>query len=145
MVKAAAAAAAAPPSFPSLAGDQRVVAAAAAAAAGQGWAGPRTPSPLFPAGLQAPGLGHQGSCDPSTLLAASWGCTWTPVPGIMGNGMTKVGWGRIAQPAPAGPQSWLRAPVSDLLTLSESVSISLSPCDSQIVFLCVSLWSGISL
>lgn len=124
MVKAAAAAAA-PPSFPSLAGDQLVVAAAAAAAAGQGWAGPRSPGPLFPAGLQAPGLGHQGSCDPSALLAASWGCTWTPAPGIMGNGMTKVGWGRIAQPAPAGPQSRLQPPS---LTFWLSLNLCLYLC-----------------
>uniref|UniRef100_A0A9L0J133 Dual specificity protein phosphatase 15 n=1 Tax=Equus asinus TaxID=9793 RepID=A0A9L0J133_EQUAS len=49
-----------------------------------------TPGPLLPARLQAPGLGHQGSCDPSALRAASWGCARTPAPGIMGNGMTKV-------------------------------------------------------
>ncbi|XP_073092858.1 dual specificity protein phosphatase 15 isoform X5 [Manis javanica] len=45
----------------------------AAAAAGQAWAGPRTPGPLFPARLQAPGPGCQRSGDPSALRAASWG------------------------------------------------------------------------
>ena len=95
---AAAAAAAAPPPFPSLAGGRRAVVVAAAAAAGQG--------PLFPARLQAPGLGQQGNYDPSALRAASWGCARTPAPGIMGNGMTKVG-GRgsrsahLAAPSPA--------------------------------------------
>lgn len=81
------AAAAAAPSFPSRAGGRRAVAAA------PGWPGPRTPGPRFPARLQAPGLGHQGSCDPSALRAASRGCARPPGPGIMGNGMTKVGGG----------------------------------------------------
>ncbi|XP_057358855.1 dual specificity protein phosphatase 15 isoform X2 [Manis pentadactyla] len=62
----------------------------AAAAAGQAWAGPRTPGPLFPARLQAPGPSCQRSGDPNALREASWGCARTPAPGIMGNGMTKV-------------------------------------------------------
>ena len=83
-----------------------MVAAAAAAAAGQG--------PLFPARLQAPGVGQQGSCDPSALRAASWGCARTPVPVIMGNGMTKVG-GRgsrsshLAAPSVAAAQALPRS------------------------------------
>ena len=81
-------AAAAPPSFPSVAWGRRAV---TAASAGQGWAGPRTPVPLLHFRLPAPGLGHQGSCDPSVFPAVSWGCARTPAPGIMGNGMTKVG------------------------------------------------------
>lgn len=94
---AAAAAAAAPPPFPSRAGGRRAV-----AVAGQGWAGPRTPGPPFPARLQAPGLGRQGSCDRIAFRATSWGCARTAAPGIMGNGMTKVGGGpRAASPAPA--------------------------------------------
>lgn len=125
---AAAAAAAASPSFPSQAGGRRAV---AAAAAGQGWAGPRTPGPLLPARLQAPGLGHQGSCDPSALRAASWGCARTPAPGIMGNGMTKVGGrGPRSPPWPPPPRRGARSdpvalPGSDLLAPAESLYLSL--------------------
>lgn len=85
----------------------------AAAAAGQAWAGPRTPGPLFPARLQAPGPGCQRSGDPNALRAASWGCARTPAPGIMGNGMTKVGAGRRSRsgppPSPTRPRSGRRA------------------------------------
>lgn len=103
----------------------------AAAAAGQGWAGPRTPGPLLPARLQAPGLGHQGSCDPSALRAASWGCARTPAPGIMGNGMTKVGGrGPRSPPWPPPPRRGARSdpvalPGSDLLAPAESLYLSL--------------------
>lgn len=151
----AAAAAAATPAFPSLAGGRRAVAAAAAAAAaGQGWAelrtpGPpiparlRTPGPPIPARLQAPGPGRQGSCDPCAQRVASWGCARIPAPGIMGNGMTKVG-GRDGAtrtwpaPAPAGRPPltfWLWRSVCLFLCLPGTLRSYVSVCLSGAVSL----------
>jgi hypothetical protein len=80
-------AAAAAPSFSSRVGGRLAL----AAAAGQCRAEPQASGTRVPARLQAPGLGHQGGSDPSVFRAASWGCARPPAPGIMGNGMTKVG------------------------------------------------------
>lgn len=117
-------AAAAAPSFASLAGGRRAV-----TAAGPGWARLWTPGPLLPA-RQALGLGHRGSCNPSAFAAAGWGCGRAPGPGIMGNGMTKVGGrdraARTCSPRARGPGRG-GSPDSDLLAPAESLWVSV-PC-----------------
>lgn len=117
-------AAAAAPSFASLAGGRWAV-----TAAGPGWARLWTPGPLLPARQPALGLGHRGSCDPSAFAAAGWGCGRAPGPGIMGNGMTKVGGrdraARTCSP-PARALDGVALPASDLLAPAESLWVSVS-------------------
>lgn len=156
-------AAEAAPAFPSLAGG--------GGGGGGGWAelgraadaGP--PDPRQAAGA---GPGPSGQLLPLRSAGGELGCSRNPVPGIMGNGMTKVG-GRDGAarpwppPVPAGRRPltfwlWLavcvcfsvspglyeQTSMSVSLGLYLSLSLTVSPCLCDSVFLAVSFCGSLS-